>query len=257
MNSKIFAIGLLLAVLTSIPITSSAGTLAVAWRDRGPETTSADLLAQYDLVILVDNSNSMNKTDCPPAGSKENIDLSSRYFGKNCLSRWKWSEMELRNFQEKVLRPLQILSFASQTKQAASFRDLFDQNHPYGGTNTTGAIRQQIENYFARSRAPHAKPKPLLLAVLSDGCTDNPSMLRHTIVDASKKLKAASEMQIVFLQIGNDKDGTQILERLDSGLMRQAKFDIVSTVSYPELLSRGINSTLQDLVARKNHELAM
>ncbi|MBX9725129.1 MAG: hypothetical protein K2X81_27245 [Candidatus Obscuribacterales bacterium] len=245
---------------------SGAATLCQNWPKWGAveENRTAkniEELRNYDLVMLVDSSNSMAEKDCPPVGSRTNIAVIPEASKYSCRSRWDWCKDELSKVEEDargvLSDPMQVVCFSKNISayggtRAQAVSAVFAQNEPFGGTNTTLAVHNQIERYFERKERLGAACKPLLITVISDGAPDNSQTLALEIVKASKRMQDPNELRLLFLQVGNEKRGTRVLTKLDNGLLREhAQFDIVSVKNFPEILDNGFVTAMVDEVKRQ------
>ncbi len=245
---------------------SSAATLCQNWprlgsAEENKTAKNIEELRNYDLVMLVDSSNSMAEKDCPPVGSRTNIAVIPEASKYSCRSRWDWCRDELSRVEEDargvLTEPMQVVCFSKTITpysgtRAQAVSAVFAQNEPFGGTNTTLAVHNQIERYFERKERLGAACKPLLITVISDGAPDNSQTLALEIVKASKRMQNPNELRLLFLQVGNEKRGTRVLAKLDNGLLREhAQFDIVSVKNFPQILDNGFVTAMVDEVKRQ------
>lgn len=264
---KAFTMGLCaLATLPFLSASCKAGTIAEIWPIAMiKKATVAKTLGKYELVVLIDSSGSMSKADCPLASAQEPANLPQTVPNSNeLLSRWKWSEKELKKLEKDLgehTEPLTVLTFnaASKLHNAANLKNLksvFEETKPGGQTDTTAAVRKQLEAYMTRANSPAAKP--LYLVVISDCAPDNPSSLTSTVIDASKKIGTKSESHIAFLQIGNDDRGEKFLQRLTRDVRKHnGNEEFVSTMSYRNLLQKGLDMALVELAQAAPKEATM
>ncbi|MBS1990793.1 MAG: hypothetical protein JSS86_16170 [Cyanobacteria bacterium SZAS LIN-2] len=215
----------------------------------GVKPFSIQLLAKYDLELIVDQSMSMLRRDCP-----------------GFSSRWDWcgdQAQELANqLAPYVPSGLTITAFARrfdvhQQASAQNIADLF-QNPDFGrGTRLAEPLSDRLESYFARRRPGS---KPVLIGVITDGVPTpeiETQMVIDTIIQASRRVKDPREVTIVFFQIGGgDAKGRFFLDHLDRSLLADgARYDIVQTVSFDRLeqvgLARALVDSVQDF-ARKS-----
>lgn len=206
----------------------------------------------------------MSKTDCPVAIASNLNEAQAAETYPSLLSRWKWSEKELRKLEKDLgehTGPLTVLTFntASKLHNASSLKSLktvFEETKPGGQTDTTAAVRKQLEAYMTRANSPAAKP--LYLVVISDCAPDNPASLTSTVIDASKKIGRKSDSHIAFLQIGNDDRGEKFLQRLTRDIRKHnGNEEFVSTMNYRNLLQKGLDMALVELAQATPKEATM
>ena len=117
-----------------------------------------------------------------------------------------------------------------------------------------GALESQLTQYFERRNDLGPHTKPLLIAIITDGCPDNHYRLRDVIIDATRKMITPAEISISFLQIGNDAGGSKVLTELDNGLVDQkAKFDIVDVTPFTEMSKIGLAKALINEVRKTEY----
>jgi hypothetical protein len=218
-------------------------------------------IADYDVIVFIDSSKSMSRTlsgarhwtptpvaDLPPDVSPNE-------------SRWQWCSEQTESLSKQLQKSLKshaedhlkVVLFNDRYKvfkdvDMSSVPTFFASNHPGGNTNANDALRSQLRAYFA-ARDQNEKVKPLLLAMITDGCPDDPYALRQTIIDATHRMKNPNEIAITFLQVGVDPKATQYLRELDNDLVRaKASYDIVTSKSFDQLNKSGLALALLDAV---------
>jgi hypothetical protein len=217
-------------------------------------------LNHRDVVLIIDKSRSMAKKDClrVPLDLQEDNDghLSSP------ISRWDWCHEQTLDLSRKMqaFMPggVTLVLFSSEfvvfnNIDAKEIETIFTDYEPNGKTNTTGALKSRLDLYFEQRDSVGQDTKPLLIAVITDGCPDNPSNLRYAIVDATRKMKTPGEILITFLQIGNDPKGSKQLEELNNGGLvdRKSQFDIVNVVPFKEMRKIGLARALINEIAKR------
>jgi hypothetical protein len=212
-----------------------------------------DKLATHDVVLLIDKSYSMTKLDCLPSALDGDQTQST-------VSRWRWCQEQTLDLTEKIKDAMPagitVVLFNGNTSvynnvDAKAIETIFSDNRPKGNTNTAVALKGQLDQYFERRYRLGKETKPLLVAVITDGCPNVPSSLRYAIVDATRQMTTPEEISITFLQVGNDAAGGKILKGLDSGLVSQnAQFDIVDLVSFTELRKKGLARALVEIAKK-------
>lgn len=200
-------------------------------------------LSRYDISVLIDSSGSMSTVDCP----------SSFSVNHQPISRWQWCQEQTAWFSQQVSavlpRGLTLIPFDSKWSriQNASSQDIgnfFNSTRPDGGTNLLGPLKEEIENYFSR-RDSGMQPRPLMLAIITDGDPSNKSALRKVIKDATERMTRPEEIKIVFLLIGTDRTGHEFVDELDSELaQRGAALDIVASHQFAQVNNFGLGRSL-------------
>jgi|JI6StandDraft_1071083.scaffolds.fasta_scaffold00079_33 hypothetical protein len=216
---------------------------------------SVQLLSNFDLELIVDSSLSMRRRDCP-----------------NFLSRWEWCGMQTKELSRDlapfVVKGLTLTEFASDyqvypNSKPERINQLFENPDFMWGTKLAEPLQDRLSNFFARRRPGS---KPMLIAVITDGVPApryEPMLVIQTLINATKKMRDASEVTVVFFQIGGSGEkGRRFLSELDYNLVKYgARFDIVRTVSFEHLqkvgLSQALVQTVQDFaVQSKSRERA-
>jgi Mg-chelatase subunit ChlD len=225
---------------------------------------SADDLAKlssHDVVLIIDKSHSMSKTDCYSNASASGLTAEHSEKQSNPLvSRWQWCHEQTLDLAKKMQGALPsgitVVLFSGEVVaynnvNATDIETIFSANIPRGSTNTALALKSQLGQYFERRNRLGDGAKPLLIAVITDGCPTEPSSLRYAIIDATKQMKTQAEISITFLQVGNDVNGSKILTELDQKLIEQkAKFDIVDVKPFAEVSNSGLANVLVSLAQK-------
>jgi hypothetical protein len=203
---------------------------------------SVQLLANYNLELIVDESMSMQTMDCP-----------------GFMSRWNWCGAQAHDLANQltpfVPKGLTITEFAREygvhpNASAQNIADLFDNPEFQRGTRLAEPLSDRLNNYFARRKRG---TKPMLIAIITDGVPVpkvEPQMVIDTLIDASKHMQDPHEVTVVFFQIGgNDYKGKRYLQDLDDNLVNYgARYDIVRIVSFDHLQQVGLARALLDSI---------
>jgi hypothetical protein len=218
-------------------------------------------LANHDVVILIDRSGSMETADCPAAVA----DSSDQ-------SRWQWCCEQTQNLSAQttgILKDgLRVVVFSTMQKtydnvQLNNVPDIFQNNTPKGSTNIAVALKHQLDDYFRRKMRPEEtkRPlKPLLIAVVTDGCFDRSIPVQRVITDATKRMDSPDEIAITFLQVGQDNQASHILSDLAAGkgnVVKRANYGIVSSKPFSELKKVGLTDALLDVVSSNNNTASL
>jgi len=199
-----------------------------------------NLLANYEIAIVIDKSGSMNETDCPQG-----------------LSRWEWCRQQLLSFTSQISPVFKsgitvaLFSSNAQVLRNVSFSlvpDIFSKNVPNGGTYMAKPLSEILDEYFERRDRNPASVRKLLIEVITDGEPSDKGELISLISRASRKMTRADEVRIDFLQIGNEEDGIEALRKLDTKLVGEsgAQFDIVTVEPFSAVVAEGLPRALLD-----------
>ncbi len=178
------------------------------------------------------------------------------------LSRWEFVQgqtMALAKQTEQVFPQGILLVLFSTGFRVFKNVDLhqipqiFAMNRPGGSTQTADALAVPIRDYFERREASGGHVKPLAIAVITDGMPSNPRALRQLLIGTTRNMQNPHEISITFLQIGTEIEGVRELQELDNYLVNEgAKFDIVTTKLFPQVIQAGLARSLVDAISQ-NH----
>lgn len=221
------------------------------------------ILGARDVIVLIDKSGSMNELDCPaPTSGGRAMGMLNMFAGAagmrrsmmpGMVSRWDWAGsqlMSLAGVTSGVLpRGITTVFFDGNATvynnvSVQQIPHLFARQRPEGTTDVTGALREQLNDYFKRKeRDPQTRP--LAIAVVTDGLPNNINSLKSVLVDASRSITRPDEIAVTFLQVGRERKGFELLTELDDGLYsRGARFDIVDSKVFPEVVRFGLARAL-------------
>lgn len=181
----------------------------------------AQLLARYDVVLVIDRSGSMG-------GFK-----------------WEWCQKEttqLSRALEKVARTITIVTFNSnfdieRNCHPQRVEQIFHVVVPSGGTNASAPLDALLKEEHSS--------KPLLVAVITDGLPNEGRPLQDVLIEASQAISNQDQITITFLEVGNSFEGDSFLKALDNDLVAAgAKHDIVDTKPFEELEKIGLAKAL-------------
>lgn len=196
------------------------------------------ILANYDIELIVDESMSMRKRDCP---------------GR--LSRWEWCGTELGDLSRQLApyapRGFTLTTFASlfdtyENSNPREVQELFANPQFNLGTRLSGPLNARLNNYFARRSSGS---RPLLIVVITDGVPHprmEPDRVAQALINASHRVRRPNEVTVVFFQIGGaDRFGRYFLDQMDNALVANgASCDIVRTVFFEQLYQQGLTRSL-------------
>lgn len=234
---------------TQSPSPATERTLSAVVGNNATQLSAEELnqLGERDVVLIIDKSRSMTKTDCTSAASG------------NRISRWQWCREQAQDIavqtRDVLLSGIKVVLYSdnidvNDNVRADAVAPIFEKAQYDGGTDTAAALRSQLAAYFA-NRQQDAHAKPLLIAIVTDGYPDSPIHLREAIVEATQHMNDAQEVAITFLQIGNDTNGSRFLGELNHRLMAQhARYDIVDVKPFTLVTSTGLARALAQTVSR-------
>lgn len=124
---------------------------------------------------------------------------------------------------------------------------IFSDFAPMGGTDFIPVLSEALSNHFNHSNAPTS------IIIITDGEPSDgiqgQKALANLIIEASKKIESDFELGISFIQVGNDKQASQFLKKLDDDLTSVgAKFDICDTKTFDDLENLSLEKILLDIV---------
>jgi hypothetical protein len=215
-----------------------------------------NLISTRDVIVLVDRSSSMGDKDCPaPQGGLAFLPRSGGPAPE--ISRWDWCEQELLSLSRMaggaLRQGIRLVFFANNQNGYDHVRlnDIgraFEDNYPSGSTNAAAALKSQLEWYFA-NRATNPNPRPVVIAVITDGLPNSTRALKKVIIEATHQMARPDEVAITFLQIGRDSHGVNLVHEMDDQLVQEgAVYDIVDAKDFGELLQVGLGRALADAI---------
>ncbi|MBL8083154.1 MAG: VWA domain-containing protein [Candidatus Obscuribacter sp.] len=195
-------------------------------------------LKDYDICVLIDRSGSM----------EDEIEGGRQ-------TKWQWMQTIVRDFafeaKQFAGKSLTVLTFNRQFKVTenvtpASLYQVFNGLTPEGGTDLYSPLAYCLER-----QAGSNPPKPLLVAVITDGEPDAYEQVAALIRAATARQKRQTDLQITFLGIGENTIGEGVLNYFDDALVSQgARFDVVDSVSFEDLKQLGIAAALMEAFRR-------
>jgi Mg-chelatase subunit ChlD len=198
-------------------------------------------LKDRDFVLVIDSSGSMGTND--QSGGR---------------SRWEAAAETTIALASKAMKydpdGLTLYTFAQRFKRfddvsaAARVAQVFEEVEPNGSTNLDGVLSECFKDYMVRKGKSLTKPNGEILLVITDGQPDDPQAAKKAISQFSHKLEKDSEYGILFVQIGNDQGARTFLKSLDDDL-KDAKFDIVDTITCDEIGERTITEVLAGAIS--------
>jgi hypothetical protein len=244
------------------PPTLSGGTrgLELTEHEKKPPAPEEKkrLIADHDVVIIIDQSGSMGTLDCPDGSS-----------------RWEWCEKQTQKFMrdlEGYLKTVTIFTFNNEyhefhNAEMHKIAKIYHDESPGGMTWTSGPLKQSLDEYFA-ARTAGGAVKPLLIAVITDGEPNLPrgpayaeAEVKRIITDAVAKMNNPDEITITFLQIGGGFEGSDFLFALAKDptmryrIVDTKKFEEVIKLGLMDSIAAAITSPHENVTAKTNIEL--
>lgn len=213
-------------------------------------------LKDREVVLIVDKSHSMLVQDCQ---SSEKTGGEAAAEGTP-ISRWQWCKEQILDMAQKadgtLPKRFRVVAFSGDSTvydnvDPPGVNMIFEENRPAGPTCADRALKDQLDSYFTEREA-RGKVRPLTIAMITDGCPDNPSRFKYEIVDATQKMSGPHEISITILQVGHDERATKLLSDLRKLTSHSAKFDIVNAVSFEQLQQEGLVKALADSVGERS-----
>ncbi|KAI0251868.1 hypothetical protein BJV78DRAFT_1282104 [Lactifluus subvellereus] len=170
-----------------------------------PETRPLVSLADFKLVVIIDDSSSMD-------GGLW-LEARDALAGVANMSRLKGGE-------GLDIYCLNSPEFRLGLQNEADVHRFFDGIVPEGQTPTGARLRQILDIYVPRIENTSIPHKPISLLVITDGVpTDDP---RPVIIEYARRLDMRNvplrQFGIQFIQIGDDEEATMALRELDDDL---------------------------------------
>lgn len=218
-----------------------------------PSNTQAvnPALLNRDYTVIIDRSGSMSHPVKP--GSK--------------ISRYKAAEEATEALARKCNEfdpdGITVYPFSNHFERIdhttpEKVEQIFHRLPPSGSTDLAGVLRDALlgtEGYITRKLKGKSQPNGEAIVVVTDGEPDDEEAVANVIVEATKRLTDPNELNITFLQVGDDQDATAFLKRLDDKLEAQgAKFDIVDTLTVDQMGDKDLTKVLVDAITEhKQH----
>ena len=211
--------------------------------------TAKKLIGERDYALIIDRSGSMHTEDAGASKDK---------------SRWESVKEDSISVAHKLveLNPdglyFQFFSTAPVLfglVSPAKVEEAFKSTEPGGSTNLHLALAAQLDDYLQRKAAGKTKPQGEAIFVVTDGQPDDRDKVAQVIVNTTKRLTSPDELNITFIQVGQDAGASAFLNFLDDDLEKKgAKYDIVDTLTMDALGSKNMTQVIIDAVTEhKQH----
>lgn len=203
--------------------------------EQNKSSVSAEEMAKYDYIVMIDKSGSMSENDCP--GGK---------------SRWEYAEEYATSIARQCEKfdsdGIDVVVFAGTHKlyggvTSGKVKEIFVENSPSGSTDTAAALQLVFDSYNQRKAAGTAKP--IIVVCITDGAPTDQNAVDKVITNHANSMADDGETGIQFVQIGKDPAARKFLEHLDNDLQGLgAKYDIVDTKNEQEMENISITDLL-------------
>lgn len=225
----------------------------------GLTETQLQRLAAHDLVLIIDQSASMNTQDCPVSGlGRVGGTIMGMLLGSaGMVSRWQWCRDQTMNLAEQTRfassKGLSVILFSTnfEVHSRVSVDDIptiFKQVAPHGTTNLTEPLRITINDFFRRQTETRGNVKPLAIAIITDGLPTNEANVCKVLVDTTNQMRNPRDIKVTVFLIGNSAlNGQAFVNEIERNLPKYgAKFNIVKSVSFWNLMKVGLSRALAD-----------
>lgn len=189
-------------------------------------------LNPYDIVVIIDNSGSMNERDCPGG-----------------LSRWQWCARQTldasRQLKAALKRPITLALFSEHYKifprsDYLALSTAFNVNSPGGGTYLSKPLRAVFDDYFQRKAS--GSVRKLLVQIITDGEPSDKGACLDLLEATAAKIGSSCEIRVSFIGIGTDREGQEILQEFAQAGKGRAEF--INSLSFEEVKSQGLLKAL-------------
>lgn len=198
-----------------------------------PTALNAAKLGEFDFVVLIDASGSMD--DVAKAGSTR--------------SRWQAVQESAEQFARDVGKldsdGIDIVTFSGSSitthtgVTADKVKDVFASRSPRGSTPLAQALQEGL-------KLAGKSDKKDFIVVFTDGVPDDKHAAANVLIEAANRQETDDALTVLFIQVGEDKAATEYLRGLDDNLTG-AKFDIVDVKTVDE--ADGYASTAELILA--------
>lgn len=211
-------------------------------------------LMNYDIVFVVDKSESMQRKDCFLMPDRDE-DVAAVTPPERHLSRWVWCQKQIANLFRiggKSFPLSKLILFSDDFKVyenvgAEELTSAFMDNKPRGTTQAAKAIKPQLKQYFANKARFGDVTRPMLIVVISDGGLSSKLPLRRAIIEATDQMERPDEIAITFLKIGHDIRSSNLEHELNKKPSHATgKYNIVSVKDFDEINQIGLARALLD-----------
>ncbi|MGY3803487.1 VWA domain-containing protein [Pigmentibacter ruber] len=197
-------------------------------------------LGQRNYVLVIDRSGSMSDSVSSKilASKWDYVKESVSALAKKCYELDK-NGIDIYLFNRSFQKFLNITP--------DNINSIFSDYAPMGGTDFIPVLTEVFNQHFVHSELPTS------IIVITDGepseGIQGQKALANLIVNVSKKLESDNELGVSFIQVGNDKQATEFLKKLDDDLLSVgAKYDICDTKTFDDLENLPLEKILLDIV---------
>jgi hypothetical protein len=217
------------------------------------------LLGSHDVVVILDRSRSMDTRDCPAATPRQrpwNPALESSVSRRLLsVSRWQWCVEQAFDLTRQTAGlpggGVTLVLFdrdydVFEKVGLNQFSQIMAATNVGGGTLIAPPLKSQLAEFFRRRAS--GSQRPLAMAIITDGDPHDTRAIRSAIIDATQKMRNPREISITILQVGTDSRGQMFLQMLNDLVGEGARYDIVRTKPFSELLQVGLTRSLVDAI---------
>ena len=191
-----------------------------------PLRSLKDVFENHDLVMIIDRSGSMSTKDCPQS-----------------MTRWDWCCNQATDLAAAAAQASSAITtvffnheyYVFDHVRPQDIPALFTQYKPVGGTRLGQPLAEQLDGYF------HVRAKPLIIAIVTDGMPNDPSIVADVIDQASNQLRYVGEVTITFLLISNEVDEQSLRAKLGERMGGSVQNGgMVDVIPFTTLLAKGV-----------------
>lgn len=196
-------------------MTSTASTLVAS---TALLAASAQVLTEYDFIVVIDASGSMSTPDVKGRTRWAAVQETAEQFTRD-LAAIDSDGIGLVIFNGQAVQSFDGVDAAKLTKA-------FTGTSPRSSTPLAEALTEAL-------KLAGKSDKKDFIIVFTDGVPDDKAAAAKVIVDAANRQETDDALTILFVQVGSDAAATAYLRELDDNL-KGAKFDIVDAKTVQE-----------------------
>lgn len=191
-------------------------------------------LSDYDVILIVDCSSSMN----------------SRLKDRS-ISKWQWAQEQMCSLSASLYSALKkgvtVLTFNDNYQiyypcYAEDVLRVFNKTKPEGSTNLFLPLQDVLSRKMVSKR-------PMYICIFTDGGYGYKEGVKELIVSAANSIPGPYDLRIKFLVLDEMKS-TSAIPPLSDLTTSGAKYDIVDITKIDELYNRGLQSVIIESISQ-------